>query len=68
MTATVAEVAAIVAASGTLLGSIARPLFKWLTARTFAAKALPQDLPKIAEAIHHPGNRGQMDRPRKQQP
>ncbi|WP_162834447.1 hypothetical protein [Amycolatopsis circi] len=68
MTATVAEVAAIVAASGTLIGSIARPLFKWLTARTFAAKALPQDLPKIAEALHDPDNRGQVDRPRQQHP
>ncbi|MGW7534869.1 hypothetical protein [Amycolatopsis sp. NPDC054798] len=48
------EYAAIVAVIGTVIGSIVRPLCKWLTVRTLAAKARPEDLPKIAEALHSP--------------
>ncbi|WP_116202998.1 hypothetical protein [Amycolatopsis circi] len=49
-----AEYAAIVAITGTVVGGIVRPLCKWLTVRTLAAKARPEDLPKIAEALHPP--------------
>ncbi|WP_406630083.1 hypothetical protein [Amycolatopsis sp. WGS_07] len=48
------ELAAIVAVVGTVVGGIVRPLCKWLTVRTLAAKARPEDLPKIAEALHPP--------------
>jgi len=48
------EYAAIVAVTGTVVGGIVRPLCKWLTVRTLAAKARPEDLPKIAEALHPP--------------
>lgn len=48
------ELAAILAASGVVIGGITRPVCKWLTARTFAAKARPEDLPKIAEALNPP--------------
>ena len=44
--------AAIIAAAGVAVGSVVKPFFKWLTAKTFVAKANPEDVPKIAEAMH----------------
>ncbi|MCR6481214.1 hypothetical protein M8542_00120 [Amycolatopsis sp. OK19-0408] len=48
------ELAAIVTASGIAVGSVVRPLCKWLTAKTLVAKARPEDIPEIAKALHPP--------------
>ncbi|GHG41113.1 hypothetical protein GCM10017567_73240 [Amycolatopsis bullii] len=50
----VAELVAILAGSGAALGAMTHPLFRWLTARTLTAKARPEDVPRIAEALHPP--------------
>ncbi|MFB9683996.1 hypothetical protein [Amycolatopsis plumensis] len=54
MAAGLPELAAIVMASGIAVGSVVRPLCKWLTAKTLVSKARPQDIPEIAKALHPP--------------
>jgi len=54
MSAGLPELAAIVTASGIAVGSVVRPLCRWLTARTLVAKARPEDIPAIAKALHPP--------------
>ncbi|MFJ1766277.1 hypothetical protein ACIOD2_38510 [Amycolatopsis sp. NPDC088138] len=36
------------------VGSVVRPLCKWLTAKTLVSKARPEDIPEIAKALHPP--------------
>ena len=54
MAAGLPELAAIVTASGLAIGSVVRPLCKWLTAKTLVSKARPEDIPEIAKALHPP--------------
>jgi hypothetical protein len=41
-----------IVAVGVALGAVARPLFRWLTAKTLAKRARPEDIPEIAKALH----------------
>ncbi|MEA5359447.1 hypothetical protein VA596_07875 [Amycolatopsis sp., V23-08] len=54
MAAGLPELAAIVGASGIAVGSVVRPLCKWLTAKTLVSKARPEDIPEIAKALNPP--------------
>ncbi|MFB9926454.1 hypothetical protein ACFORO_41825 [Amycolatopsis halotolerans] len=46
------EVAAIAGAVGLALSRVARHYFRWKTAKAFVEKAKPEDIAKIAEAMH----------------
>lgn len=54
MAAGLPELAVIVSVSGIAVGSVVRPLCKWLTAKTLVSKARPEDIPEIAKALHPP--------------
>ncbi|RSM43365.1 hypothetical protein DMA12_19120 [Amycolatopsis balhimycina DSM 5908] len=59
MSAGLPELAVVIIA----VGSIVRPVCKWLTAKTLVSKARPEDIPEIAKALHPP-----LEIKRKEQP
>jgi hypothetical protein len=54
MAAGLPELATMVMSVGLGVGSIVRPLCRWLTAKTLVSKARPEDIPEIAKALNPP--------------